>query len=81
MLVRYAPDALELEISDDGNGVALGRASATSVVEAGQGLIGMRECVALFGGELVGSAPDQGFRARARRNHAPDCLIAAVHPP
>ncbi len=67
--VHYAPDALELEVSDTGHG-AEPNAVASPVAAgdgAGRGLIGMRERVALFGGELVaGPAPDQGFRVRAR---------------
>ncbi len=61
VLVHYAPDALELEISDNGHG-------ATAAGDgAGRGLISMRERVALFGGELAaGPAPDHGFRVRAR---------------
>jgi signal transduction histidine kinase len=62
VLVRYTPDALELEISDDGRGVT----DALSGADAGRGLIGMRERVALFGGELeTGPAPGHGFRVRA----------------
>ena len=63
VLVRYAPDALELEIVDSGPGMApRGRVDG-----AGRGLIGMRERVALFGGALdVGPAPEHGFRVRAR---------------
>ncbi len=45
VLVRYAPDALELEVSDNGHGAAVARDGA------GRGLIGMRERGALFGGE------------------------------
>lgn len=62
VVVRYKPDALELEISDDGQSVA----EASPSVDAGRGLIGMRERVALFGGELeTGPAPDHGFLVRA----------------
>jgi signal transduction histidine kinase len=57
-------DVLELEVRDDGRGfdpVAAGL-SADS-----QGLVGMRERVALAGGELeVNSAPGQGASVRAR---------------
>jgi signal transduction histidine kinase len=63
VLVRYADDTLELDISDDGQGPN-GQLSETG---GGRGLIGMRERVALFGGELVASAmPDHGFRVQAR---------------
>jgi len=61
--VRYAPDALELEISDTGRGAA----PPARVDGAGRGLIGMRERVALFGGALdAGPASNHGFRVRAR---------------
>ena len=63
VLVRYAPGALELEISDDGRGPLNGSNGAS----AGRGLIGMRERAALFGGELVAEpAPGHGFTVRAR---------------
>jgi signal transduction histidine kinase len=60
--VRYVSDALELQVLDDGH------AGATMNGESdGQGLIGMRERVALFGGELrAGSRADQGYEVRAR---------------
>jgi signal transduction histidine kinase len=55
---------LDLEITDSGVGPApedLGR------TEPGHGLIGMRERIALFGGELwTGSANNGGFVVRAR---------------
>jgi signal transduction histidine kinase len=58
--VRYAGGALELEVSDDGTGG--GQANG-----GGHGLVGMRERVALFGGELdAGPGPEGGFRVRAR---------------
>ncbi len=58
--VRYAPGVLELEVSDDGVGTANGAAG-------GHGLVGMRERVTLFGGELdAGPAPGGGYIVRAR---------------
>jgi signal transduction histidine kinase len=58
--VRYSPSDLQLEIADDGTGVA---GSAGS----GEGLLGMRERVALYGGELVsGRGDDGGYVVRAR---------------
>jgi signal transduction histidine kinase len=63
VLVRYMDDTLELDISDDGQGL---HGQADGVGE-GRGLIGMRERVALFGGELVaGALPGHGFRVQAR---------------
>jgi signal transduction histidine kinase len=60
--VRYVADALELQVLDDG------RAPSPVNGEAGgHGLIGMRERVALFGGELT-AAPraGHGYAVRAR---------------
>ena len=60
--LRYVPDALELQVLDDGS-----RAVAVNGESAGQGLIGMRERVALFGGELTaGPRRGPGYEVRAR---------------
>jgi signal transduction histidine kinase len=58
--IRYAPTQLELEISDDGAG------PTSCADESGHGLVGMRERVAVFGGELE-AAPllEGGYRLRA----------------
>jgi signal transduction histidine kinase len=62
--VRYGPGTLELEIVDDGQG-----ASGAGVDDhggGGRGLVGMRERVGLFGGELtVGPRPEGGYRVHA----------------
>jgi signal transduction histidine kinase len=57
--IAYAPAALEIDVRDNGNGaVANG---------AGHGLIGMRERVALYGGELeAGPRAEGGFGVHAR---------------
>lgn len=57
--VRYGPDELDIEVSDDGRGGD--PASAT-----GHGLTGMRERVAVYGGELATDGRNGGFRVRAR---------------
>ena len=72
--VGYLDDAVTIEVTDDG--AALGQVPApvsadlvvTGAPQAGgQGLTGMRERVALFGGELLaGPEPGGGFTVRAR---------------
>jgi signal transduction histidine kinase len=58
--VRYGQDELELEIADDGAGAGDGTGS-------GHGLIGMRERVSVYGGELhAGRRPGGGYALRAR---------------
>ena len=60
VVVRYGPDELELEIADDGAGTGAGDG-------AGQGLVGMRERVAVYGGVLEsGRQRGGGYRVRAR---------------
>jgi signal transduction histidine kinase len=57
--VRYVPNAVEIEVCDDGGG---GRNGG-----AGHGLVGMRERVSLFGGELeAGRSAEGGYAVRAR---------------
>jgi len=48
--VRYGPDSLELEITDDGAGVP------AEVPGGGHGLVGIQERVSLYGGEFDASA-------------------------
>jgi signal transduction histidine kinase len=61
--VRYRPESVEVEVFDDGRGVAADPASNGE----GHGLVGMRERVALFGGELrVGPRRGGGFSVKAR---------------
>jgi signal transduction histidine kinase len=53
--VRYLPDELELEVRDDGRG-------ATTSDGLGHGLVGIRERVAIYGGEMTaGPANGRGF--------------------
>jgi signal transduction histidine kinase len=58
--VRYRDGELDLEIADDGAGSANGGG-------AGHGLAGIRERVAVFGGDVqAGSRPEGGYAVRAR---------------
>jgi signal transduction histidine kinase len=57
--VHYGPGSLELEIADDGRG------PSTTVPSGGHGLLGIRERVALYGGEFqTGPGSDGGFQLR-----------------
>jgi signal transduction histidine kinase len=67
--VRWGQEALELEIVDRGPGPAAARRAAQvgAPAVAGHGLIGMRERVRLYGGELTtGRGRGGGFAVRAR---------------
>ena len=60
--VQRSERVLELEVSDDGRGDAI-----ADTTGAGHGLVGMRERLALYAGELeAGPTPAGGFRVRAR---------------
>lgn len=61
VVVRYAPDAVELEITDSGAGPV--RTNA----DQGHGLLGMRERAALYGGQFdAGPGCAGGYVVRAR---------------
>jgi signal transduction histidine kinase len=60
VVVRYSNGQVELTVSDDGRGGGDGGGS-------GHGLVGMRERVSVYGGELeAGPRPEGGYRLRAR---------------
>jgi signal transduction histidine kinase len=62
--VTFTTGALELEISDTGRGPALADCDTDAT---GHGLVGMRERLVLYGGELqTGRARGGGFKVRAR---------------
>jgi signal transduction histidine kinase len=58
--LRFSPTAVEVEVEDNGRG-------RSPNVNGGHGLIGMRERVELYGGEIeTGPREGGGFRVRAR---------------
>jgi len=62
--VTFGEDRLELEICDTGKGQL---PAAGLIASSGHGLVGMRERLALFDGELLaGPRPEGGFRVFAR---------------
>jgi len=62
VVVHYRPGRLDLSVTDDGAGTD----DPLARRRAGFGLLGMRERVALFGGQLVaGRRPEGGYRVEA----------------
>jgi len=71
VVVGYGDQEVTVEVTDDGRGaISVG---SDGRVGSGHGLIGMRERVAAFGGDLeVGPGPGGGFRVAARLPLAAD---------
>jgi signal transduction histidine kinase len=60
VVVRYADGSVEISVTDDGSGDGDGGGG-------GHGLVGMRERVTVYGGELeAGPRPEGGYSLRAR---------------
>jgi len=58
--VRFSPDAVEIDVVDDGRG-------GPTAPGTGNGLLGIRERVAVVGGEIeAGPRPEGGFAVHAR---------------
>jgi len=71
--LRYEPDGLLLQVTDDG----LGAASAAAD-ETGHGLTGMRERIEMYGGTIqAGPLPGGGYQVIARLPEAGPGTIAA----
>ncbi|MGD0249176.1 MAG: sensor histidine kinase [Candidatus Limnocylindrales bacterium] len=65
--LRFEPEALALEVTDDGHGKPAVESVERSRAAFGHGLVGMRERVGLFGGQFeVGPMAGGGYRVMAR---------------
>ncbi len=74
--VRYTDETLEIEVVDDGRGAAAPLQAGAE--GGGHGLIGMKERVGLFGGELqTGPILTGGYRVFARMPIEPDDISRA----
>jgi signal transduction histidine kinase len=62
--VRVRPDEVLVEVVDHGRGDGSGTRAGT--IRGGRGLIGMRERVTLYGGQVESGPTESGFRVRAR---------------
>jgi signal transduction histidine kinase len=56
--LRYSPGAVEVRVADNGHPAGLGAGT-------GQGLVGLRERVALYGGSLTAGQDTNGYTVRA----------------
>ncbi len=65
--LAWSENNLDVEVSDDGPPAGVVRAPQAHPGSGGNGLVGMRERVSLFGGELAaGPVPGGGYRVCAR---------------
>jgi signal transduction histidine kinase len=63
--IRYRPESVTVEVTDSGAGAPPAKVPAPRA-DSGHGIIGMRERVAVFGGEFSATpGPDGGFLVRA----------------
>jgi Signal transduction histidine kinase len=64
--LRYEPDRLRIEVSDDGGSAGAAAAPVRDASDPGHGLIGMRERVRMYDGRMqAGPLPGGGFRVEA----------------
>ncbi len=71
--VRYRSGTVDVRVDDDGRGCAVTSEGAESGSGSGNGLVGMRERVAMFGGTVsAGPRPGGGYRVAAHLPYADD---------
>jgi signal transduction histidine kinase len=64
--VNYQEDTLTLEVTDNGSG-STANGDGSEILVTGNGIIGMRERAAMYGGEIQAAPlPGRGFRVTAR---------------
>src|SRR5258705_5734830 len=61
--LAYEPRAVDIEVTDEGG---MGHRDTGESDGGGRGLIGMRERVALYGGDFEAAPTPTGFRVHAR---------------
>jgi signal transduction histidine kinase len=66
LILRYQPAQITIEVTDNGRSSPDASTSGQSANGSGHGLIGMRERVALYGGNLQAEPTSTGFRVLAR---------------
>ncbi len=72
--LAYEPRALEIEVTDQGGA---GERDLGESGSGGRGVIGMRERVALYGGEFEAGPTPTGFRVHARLPIDPEPAVDA----
>ena len=58
-MLRYAPEELQIDVRDDGEG-------GTTDDGLGHGLVGIRERVKIYGGSMTAGRVDGGFELSTR---------------
>jgi signal transduction histidine kinase len=73
VMLDYRPGELVIEVADDGRlAAAAAPANVSPAPGPGRGLLGLRERVALYGGEFdAGRRPGGGWRVRAQLRDGP----------
>ena len=78
VLLRWHTDALEIVVADRGPAPGRRHGDTTELPSGGHGIVGMRERVKVYGGELTANPrPDGGFIVRARLPVGEGALAAA----